>query len=438
MSEIVYRIATLIQQILYRVPVGTNLGLFHLFFALVSGRFLSARGAVFTALTDLGLNPAAVRRASAALCYGRFQTKDLLTAWQKKVWEEGSFHAHCYEGYHPVACDLTGFFRARLVGLSTKHYTSQAGKALPALVFGLVASVGSVGKKRLALPRLLVRAEVHESDAQLQKRLLHQAQATLLEKEVLLVDAGFPLSELRAWTGLMFVARVRKNFTARRNQIPVYKGYGRPPVYGEKVRPLSRQRAGKKTKATKPDAVARWKDGKHTLRAHWFENLVESDQEPGAETFRCAVIFDPRYQEPLILVTNLPVSAYALWRLYRDRWPIEQLPLAAKQMLGCERAYLFAEESRQRLPELALLAGNLLSYVAATSEPIATGFWDRCARPTCGRLRRLLSRVHFSELPLPEGQLRKKQSVTAHLPKGVKAHRRQKAQTDLPKWRLDA
>jgi hypothetical protein len=438
MSEIVYRICTLIQQILCRVPVGTNLGLFHLFFALVSGRFLSARGAVFAALADAGLGQEAVRRASAALCYGRFPTKDLLTLWQKTVWEEGYFHPNTYEGYRPVACDLTGFFRARLVGLGTKHYTSQAGKALPALVFGLVAPVGSVGKKRLALPRLLLRAEAHESDARLQQRLLHQAQATLLEKEVLLVDAGFPLSKLLACTGLLFVARVKKNFTARQNQVPVYKGYGRPPVYGEKVRPLARQRAGKKTKATKPDAVARWKDGMHTLVAHWFENLVESDQAPGAATFRCAVIFDPRSKEPLVLVTNLPVSAYALWRLYRDRWPVEQLPLAAKQMLGCERAFVFAAESRLRLPELALLAGNLLSYVAATSPPVATGFWDRCARPTCGRLRRVLSRVTFSQLPLPEGQLRKKQSVTAHLPKGVKAHRRQKAETGTLKWRLDA
>ena len=88
-----------------------------------------------------------------------------------------------------------------------------------------------------------------------------------------------------------------------------------------------------------------------------------------------------------------------------------------------------------RLPELALLAGNILSYVAASSAPVASGFWDRAARPTCGRLRRALGRVHFSDLPVQGGQIRKKNAVTAHLPKGVKAHRRvklsQKAQTLL-------
>jgi len=139
------------------------------------------------------------------------------------------------------------------------------------------------------------------------------------------------------------------------------------------------------------------------------------------------VIYDPRYKQPLILLTDLDVSAFALSHLYRDRWPIEQIPLSAKQMLGAERAFVFGKESRFRLPELALLAGNVLSYVAACHQAIATGFWDRCARPTCGRLRRALARFNFSDLALQEGQIRKKNAVTEHLPKGVNAHRRTKA-----------
>ncbi len=172
----------------------------------------------------------------------------------------------------------------------------------------------------------------------------------------------------------------------------------------------------------------RWKVGRFPLRAFVFDNLVLANAKPGAPTFRCVVILDPRYREPLVLVTNLSVSAYALWCLYRDRWPIEQLPLAAKPMLGCERAFVFGQESRYRLPELALLAGNLLSYVAACSVAVAAGFWDRACRPTsCGRLRRTLLRLTYTDLPFPGGRFRKKASVTQHLPKGVSAHRRQKA-----------
>ena len=141
---------------------------------------------------------------------------------------------------------------------------------------------------------------------------------------------------------------------------------------------------------------------------------------------RCVVIQDPRYRAPLVLVTNLAVSAHAVWGLYRDRWPVEQAPLAAKQMLGAHRAFVFGGESRYRLPELALLAGNIVAYVAATTAAVATGFWDRHCRPTCGRLRRVLVQVPFSEVPVPRGTLRKKASVTGHLPTGVQGHRRRK------------
>ena len=154
--------------------------------------------------------------------------------------------------------------------------------------------------------------------------------------------------------------------------------------------------------------------------------------KPGGPAFRCVVIRDPHYREPLVVATTLPVSASALWRLYRDRWPIEQVPLAAKQMLGAHRAFVFGDESRHRLPELALLAGNVLAYVAATTAAVATGFWDRRCRPTCGRLRRILLRVDFPVIPIPAEPLRKKASVTAHLPKGVQGHRRQKGVITLP------
>ena len=67
MSPIVYRISVLLGVLLAEVPVGTNLALFWLFWALLSGRFLLSRGAVFPALADLGLPADAVRRSSAAL-----------------------------------------------------------------------------------------------------------------------------------------------------------------------------------------------------------------------------------------------------------------------------------------------------------------------------------------------------------------------------------
>jgi hypothetical protein len=426
MSTIVYRISLLLGAILADVPVGTNLGLFWLLWALLSGRFLLSRGAVFPALADGGLSADAVRRSGAALAYGRWAIVTLVRAWHQVVEQEGRWQAHGYEGFRPVACDLVGFFRPRLSGCLGKHYQSGADKALPAIVLAVVAAVGSVGKVRLPLVRLLLRAERSDrSEAELQRRALTQAGATLQADEVLVVDAGFGVASLLTGGVPRFVARVARNFTARRNVLPAYTGRGRRPAYGERVRPLPRTHKGRTIAASPPDATAQWVVAGRTIKAQIWDNLVLSTAQPGAPAFRCAVIHDPRYQEPWVLATNLPVSAYALWCLYRDRWPIEQMPLAAKQMVGAHRAFVFGDESRHRLPELALLAGNVLAYAAATATAMATGFWDRCCRPTCGRLRRVLLRVDFSAIPVPEGPLRKKASVTAHLPKGVQGHRRQ-------------
>lgn len=427
MSKIVYRITDLLCRILVPVPVGTNLGLFHLFWALLSGRFLQSRGAVVSALHNLQLPDDAVRRCQAALTYGHFQIAQLLDAWYKTLRQDGHFLDHCYEGIRPVACDLSGFFRPRLAHCFGKHYAAGANKALPAIVLGLIASVGSVGKQRLAALRLLLRQEVAESEARLQKRLLARLKTLLTSDEAAILDAGFELAEVLAAGLSHFVLRGATNFTARRNTLPAYKGRGCRPKYGEYVRPLSRRYKDHEIAATPPDATARWKDGRYRIRACVFDNLVLCEARPGSASFRCVVIFDPRYKEALVLLSDLAVSAQALWCLYRDRWPIEQLPLAAKQMLGAERAFVFGKESRFRLPELALLAGNVLSYEAACNEPIATGFWDRRARATCGRLRRALARFDFSDLALPVAQLRKKASVTKHLPMGVEGHRRRKA-----------
>jgi hypothetical protein len=76
-------------------------------------------------------------------------------------------------------------------------------------------------------------------------------------------------------------------------------------------------------------------------------------------------------------VALLPETAF---KLYLDRWPVEQIPLVAKQTLGLQRQFVFAPESCQRLPELALVATNILTYLAATSPPMPTGFWDRCPK----------------------------------------------------------
>lgn len=201
-------------------------GLFTLLWALLSGRFLASRGAVFPALAALRIKDKAVRRAEAALAYGRFCTQDLVSAWHTTVRQEGQWRAHCHEGIRPVPCDLVGFYRPRLRDCTTKQYTAQAGKALPALVSGLCVAVGSLGRMRLGTPRLLLRPQPDETEADLQSRLVQTAGAGLAQDEARVLDAGFPLADVRAQKNVRFVVRMAVNTTARRNVLPAYAGRG--------------------------------------------------------------------------------------------------------------------------------------------------------------------------------------------------------------------
>jgi hypothetical protein len=431
MSSLLYRINHVLSCVVAHVPLGTNLGLFYLLWTLLSGRLLQSRGAVIPALADFGLGAAAVRRAWAALAYGRWSIAPLLVAWQRVVQDDSQWQAHRHGGYCPVACDLVGFWRPRLQGCPTKHYCSQAGKALPAIPLGITARVGSVGTQRLAIPCLLVRAAVDEpGEPALQRRLLQQTPARLAADEVLVTDRGLPLAQIHAAGLTRYVSRGPTNFTARRAALPAYSGKGRRPTRGAVVRPLPRPYKGHTLAATPPARRETWQGGPPEapciIAAQFWDDLVLPEAPPDAPTFTCIVIHAPRFAEPLLLNTPLPLRGAQGQAMYRDRWPVEGLPLWAKQRLGAARQFVFAPECRQRLPEVALLAGSILAYTAATQPALSTGFWDRAPRPTPGRLRRLLAQVHLPDLlELPQ-QLRKKPSPTAHLPTGICGHRRQK------------
>ena len=242
------------------------------------------------------------------------------------------------------------------------------------------------------------------------------------------MDAGFKLQALFQAGLERFVVRLAKNFTARRHFLPEYE-FGRPAEYGNMVRPLARTYHGKKIPATPPDRVEIWQQCGLELRAEFWDDLVLPECKPSAEnqTFNVVAIYDPCFEDPWLLACPFQLSGADFRDIYHERWPIEQLPLAAKHMVGSQRQFVFAKESCYRLPELSLLAGSILTYLAATLPPIPTGFWDRQPKGTPGRLRRWLGRTTFSDLrPVFKGRIRKKSSVTAHLPKGILGHRRSK------------
>jgi len=411
------------------LPVGTNLALLQFLWMLLSGQLLPSRGALFPGLKAIGLSAAAIRRAWAAFRYGAWQIALLLTLWQQYVTEQPHWQPLQYEGYVPIAVDITPYWRPALEGCASKHYHPQAGKALQAVEFGLIGRVGQVNGQRVTLLTDVLRGDLTDaSSTSLAAQLLKRVAATLGADEMAVLDAGFKVKAVQAAGISRFVVRGSKNFAARRNTLPPYTGRGRKPEYGELVRPLARKRKGRTIPATPPDCVETWQADGLTLRAQYWYDLVTTDTkaDPDNAVFHVAVIHDARFKEPWVLISPLKLSGHTLWRLYQARWPIEQVPLVAKQTLGGARQFVHTPESCRRLPELTLLASTMVTYLAATLPATPTGFWDRNPKPTAGRLRRVLAGTPYPNTYLLPGRLREKASVTSHLPKGILGHRRQK------------
>ena len=410
------------------LPVGTNVGVLRIVWAMINGSFLGSRGAVHSALAANDFTPDEIRRSWSALRYGAWAIDELLAAWQVYVAAGNAWRARRYAGYRVKSIDITAFWRPRLRGKVSQHYHALAQKALPAMVFGVLIRAGEIKGKRIPLLDGIVRCAADLSETAFRQALLKKALQTTQADEITVVDAGFELSELQATQTKRFVVRMASNGTARRNQRPIYKGKGARPKYGQLVRPLPRRRLATLIAATPCDATGTFGFADRTIRTETWYDLVSTVTTVAVDnpTFSIHAFYDPLYQKPLLIATDLALTAELIYLIYRDRWAVEHPPLAAKQMIGCHRQFVFAPEACCRRPELALLVGNILTYLAAILPPSPAGFWDRTPKATPGRLRRLLAKANFPNLADFDPQLRKKNSVFDHLPKGVDAHRRRK------------
>lgn len=414
-----------------KLPIGTNLGLLHVLWMLVSGALLASRGALMPALKSLGLSDAATRRGWAAFRKGQWQISGLVEEWRSYVKGQTAWREHRIEGYLPITVDVTAFWRPSLKTAPSQHYHPVAQRALPAVLIGLAGEVGEIEGQRLALPRRIER--VHPRDGgerRLWADLLKQVGKGLQADEIVVVDAGVKISALQASGIRSYVVRLATNFTARRNDLPDHRR-GRKPTYGSLVRPLARQYKGNTQPATAPDECVLWDFKGRPIRVEIWRDLVlpKTIPDPANPTVDVYAFHDPAFKHPWLLACSVKLRFESVHALYTDRWSVEQIPLSAKQMLGSHRQFVHAPESVQRLPELALLAGSMVSFLAATFPPLPAGFWDRHPKRTPGRFRRALFGHPFPKDALPSLQLREKRSVTDHLPKGSLARASKPAQT---------
>ncbi len=403
MSIAISQTIHVLQILVQIVPMGTNLALLQLMWTILNGSFLQSRGAIFPALQANGFTAQESHRIWAAFRHGVWQINTFINRWRSYVLSEGQWVSHHYEEYRPVAVDWTAIWRFKLQGWSGKLFNGVLGKAVRGVGFGLVCDVGDVNGQRIPLLRQIIRTSSKDrSEAKLKMDTLRWVKHHLREKEVAIIDAGIELSELHEIQMPRFVLRMALNCTARRNYLPKYKGRGRYPKWGDKVRPLPRTYKGDVIPATPPDKHETFHFEGRDIEAYGWSDLILPAYKPGetTDTFTIWVFFDPLYKTALVLGTNLAqVQPLTIFCLYLDRWPVEQLPLVAKQMLGLHRQFVFTPESCNRLPELAFLLGNILTYLATVLPPMPTGFWDRRPkkRPVaCGGSYRL---QNFLKMP---------------------------------------
>lgn len=416
------------------LPIGTNLALLQFMWMLVSGALLPNRGALFPGLKSIGLSDAATRRAWSAFGKGVWQISVILASWRTHIKQKTGWQEHRYEGYRPITADVTAFWRPALKNCPSKHYHPAANRALPAVIMGILGEVGELNGQRLALPRAFERVHPKDgSETRLWQEMLKNARKNLQSDEILVVDAGVKLHDLQEARIDRYEVRLATNFTARRNFLPEHTK-GRKPKYGALVRPLVRKHKDKTLDATVPDEICVWIENNRELRTEIWRDLVlnKTIPDPNNKTFDVYAIHDPDFDKPWLLAIPLKLKAESVRAIYKDRWPVEQVPLSAKQMVAGHRQFVHNPECIQRLPELLLLAGSVLSFIAATAPATPTGFWDRKPKRTPGRFRRLLIGHPFPKDAPISGRLREKRSATTHLPKGNLARNPKSAQVPVP------
>lgn len=444
-----YRILDLIEQIVATAPKGTDLGMCDLVSAMFSGYFIESGGAVTPAvesflrqkISDEEEIAARTRRAAKALTYGSYNIQEMLDKVCEIVKREGRWQPIIVQGYRVKAVDFTAYRREKVKQLKAKAYVSDTGKAVEAVPIGMIASIGEVEGQRIALLDKAVETKLDVNDgAGHKKQLYQQVEKGLEADEIAVFDAGFSLVAAVAAGITRCVIRLAKNVTFGKTagKIPERtsaKGPEPSQYKAEIARPLARQHGDNLLPATEADEVRMMTDEDGVqIEVHIWQELYFLERQFKEITgkgkkhklrhtaLKVIAIYHPQYDDPLLLGTPLlALEPQAASKVYVTRWPVEGLPQTGKYILsgGGGTHYVHHPIAMQRLPILTLTFGSLLKYVAATLPPFRTGFWDRAAKPTYGRLLRHLKKVGIG---LSE-QLFKKASSTDHLPIGYEAIR---------------
>ncbi|MBV7334991.1 hypothetical protein KFU94_43485 [Chloroflexi bacterium TSY] len=152
--------------VLQVTPMGTNVNVMRLMWAMLNGSFLKSRGAIHSALKESGFEDEELRRSWWSFRYGSWDITSLLGSWQEKWKGMGGKKVRRVPSekhrYHRVLATEA----ARKVN---RLYNSTARRALPALIFS-DDKLGEIGGKRVPLLKAIMRCTVGTKESEFRKK----------------------------------------------------------------------------------------------------------------------------------------------------------------------------------------------------------------------------------------------------------------------------
>ena len=388
----VYLTAAAINSLIQTLPSGTGYGIGLVLIVMMRGRLMHHKGSLARAALPLVLELRwGWHRVERAMERGKFLLDGLFdwaSEWCLTHLEVEPVRLGC-PGREVIALDSSSIARLRCqvgkAALLGKGYCHRAGRAN---IIATAVSIVLIRGVRLGwVRRVRFGASCEAAVSQLFADLPKSVAARLI-----VGDAGIATKEqfAAATAHEALLGRLRRNCKLRCAPPPPNGKRGRNSIHGPVLHP------GRSLPEVAPDEDLTFPSEAGPVRLRrWHQVHWEGYHQTPVDVLRAA---DPSYKEPgLVGTTAGELTTEELWQAYPHRWPVETLFYIGAETTATEKPRAWTEQAVERRIGLGLLSGSLLKAIAAMSEGLAMGPWDRKPQPSAGRLANHLE-IHIENL----------------------------------------
>ena len=388
----VYLTAAAINSLIQTLPSGTGYGIGLVLIVMMRGRLMHHKGSLARAALPRVLELRwGWHRVERAMERGKFLLDGLFdwaSEWCLTHLEVEPVRLGC-PGREVIALDSSTIARLRCqvgkAALVGKGYCHRAGRAN---IIATAVSIVLIRGVRLGwVRRVRFGASCEAAVSQLFADLPKSVAARLI-----VGDAGIATKEqfAAATAHEALLGRLRRNCKLRCAPPPPNGKRGRNSIHGPVLHP------GRSLPEVAPDEDLTFPSEAGPVRLRrWHQVHWEGYHQTPVDVLRAA---DPSYKEPgLVGTTAGELTTEELWQAYPHRWPVETLFYIGAETTATEKPRAWTEQAVERRIGLGLLSGSLLKAIAAMSEGLAMGPWDRKPQPSAGRLANHLE-IHIENL----------------------------------------